>query len=125
MDADLPLAAVVQLAVGRSPVVVELDLSSELIPLAIEASIAFIVFEAVSNALKHAQANKLRVKTWIEDGRIVTEIEDNGIGGAIGLRKLRNRARAARGTVEIDSPSGVGTLIRAEIPLATRKNRSQ
>lgn len=125
MDADLPLVAAVQIAVAQSPLAVELDLTLELIPCAVEAAIAYIVLEAVSNAVRHSHANKLTVKTWIEDERILTEIEDNGIGGAAGLRKLRNRAQGARGTVEIDSPAGIGTLVRAEIPLATGKSTSR
>jgi len=125
MNADLGLAAAIQLAVHQSPLAVDLDLNRELIPPAIEATIAFLVLEAVSNAVEHAHANKLRVKIWIENERIFTEIEDNGIGGATGLRKLRSRAQAARGTLEIDSPAGVGTLVRAEIPLTNGSNSSR
>ena len=110
MDADLPLIAAVQLAVAQSPLAVELDLSSELIPHAIEAAIAFIVSKLSRTPSSTLTANKLRVKTWIEDGRIFTEIEDNGIGGAAGLRKLRNRARQhgarSRSTVhQVSEPS--------------------
>jgi len=125
MNADLGLVAAIQLAVFQSPLAVDLDLSPELGPRAIEPTIASLVLEAVSNAVEHAHATKLRVKIWIEKERIFTEIEDNGIGGATGLRKLRSRAHAARGTIEIDSPAGVGTLVRAEIPLSNGSNSSR
>jgi len=74
----------------------------------------------VANVAKHAHAKNLRIKVWIEGQRLLTEIEDDGVGGATGLTKLRSCVRSARGTIEIDSPPGVGTLVRAEMPLALR-----
>ena len=117
MNADRGLVAAIQLAVSQSPLSVDLDLDPRPVPRAIEATVVFLVLEAVSNAVEHAHASRLRVKIWIETERIFTEIEDDGIGGATGLWKLWSRAQAARGTLEIDSPTGVGTLVRAEIPL--------
>ncbi len=85
--------------------------------------VCFIVLESIANVAKHARATDVKVKVWVEDQRVVTEIEDDGIGGATDLRKLKDRARAAGGTIEIDSPPGVGTLIRAEVPFAPRRSR--
>jgi signal transduction histidine kinase len=53
----------------------------------------------------------------------VVEIEDNGIGGAdpsagSGLRGLADRLAALDGRLEVDSPPGVGTTVRARIPCA-------
>jgi signal transduction histidine kinase len=108
------------MAVTQSPFLVELDVGPDVVPFALEATIVFIILESVMNAAKHAQAKNLRIKVWIEGQRLFAEIEDDGVGGATGLRRLRERARVACGTIDVDSPSGVGTLIRAEIPLAFR-----
>jgi signal transduction histidine kinase len=50
------------------------------------------------------------------------EVSDDGVGGAdpdrgSGLRGLADRIAALHGTLEIDSPPGAGTCIRAQIPL--------
>jgi len=112
------------MAVARSPLAVELDLGPDVIPHLLEAATCFIVLESLANVAKHAQATNVRVKVWVEDQRLVTEVEDDGVGGATGLGKLKERARTAGGTVEIDSPPGVGTLIRAEVPFAADAPRS-
>ena len=96
----------------------ELDVDLSSIPPTAKEAITDIVVESISNALAHASATTLRIMIWIDDDRIVTEIEDNGIGSATGLRKLEDRARAVQGTCEIDSPRGVGTLVRVEMPVA-------
>ena len=112
MNGDRHLMLALQMAVSQSPLAVELDIGRDVIPLLLEAATCFIVLESIANVAKHAHATNVKV---------VTEIEDDGVGGATGLRKLKERARAAGGTIEIDSPPGVGTLIRAEVPFATRR----
>ncbi len=122
MNRERHLTFALQMAVSQSPLAVELDLGPDVIPLVLEAAICFIVLESIANIAKHARATNVKVKVWVEDQRLVTEIEDDGIGGATDLRKLEDRARAAGGTIEIDSPPGVGTLIRAELPVAARRS---
>ena len=56
------------------------------------------------------------------DGLLVTEVADDGRGGAdagagSGLRGLADRVEALGGRVRIDSPPGRGTRIRAELPV--------
>ena len=77
------------MAVSQSPLAVELDLGPDVIPLVLEAAICFIVLESIANIAKHARATNVKVKVWVEDQRLVTEIEDDGIGG-------RNRSQKAR-----------------------------
>jgi signal transduction histidine kinase len=55
------------------------------------------------------------------NGRAVVEIADDGIGGAdptrgSGLRGLVDRVEALDGGLEVESPPGSGTRIRAVIP---------
>jgi signal transduction histidine kinase len=56
------------------------------------------------------------------DGALVTEVVDDGRGGAdaangTGLRGLADRVEALGGRVRIVSPPGAGTRIRAELPI--------
>ena len=53
---------------------------------------------------------------------VVVEIRDNGRGGAnmaggSGLRGLADRIEALGGQLELESPSGGGTIVRATLPL--------
>ena len=50
------------------------------------------------------------------------DVRDDGVGGAnaaggSGLRGLEDRVGALDGTLDVRSPPGEGTLIRARIPL--------
>ena len=121
MNADRHLVLALQMVVSPSPLAVELDIGPDVIPLVLEATTCFIVLEAIANVAKHAHATNVKVTVWVENQRVVTEIEDDGVGGATDLRRLSDSARAVGGTIEIDSPPGVGTLIRAEMPLAARR----
>jgi signal transduction histidine kinase len=56
------------------------------------------------------------------DGAVTIEIADDGAGGAdveggSGLRGLIDRVEAIGGRLEIDSPVGHGTRLRAELPV--------
>jgi signal transduction histidine kinase len=56
-----------------------------------------------------------------ENGRLVVEVADDGVGGAdpdngTGLRGLADRLAVLEGRLEIDSESGRGTTVRAQIP---------
>jgi len=58
-----------------------------------------------------------------DGGEAVAEVADDGAGGAdaaagSGLQGLRDRVAALDGRLEIESPPGAGTRVRARIPLA-------
>jgi two-component sensor histidine kinase/uncharacterized protein YhfF len=89
----------------------------------VEATVWFLVSEALSNALKHAAATELRV-TAAQHGRtLVAEVADDGTGGAdvasgTGLQGLAARVESLGGRLTVDSPPGQGTTLTATIPLA-------
>jgi signal transduction histidine kinase len=88
---------------------------------AIEGTAFFVVSEAISNLLKHARASAARISLVQDGGRLLVEIEDDGVGGAAvtagtGLRGIVDRVEALRGTVVLHSPPGGGTRLRAELP---------
>jgi signal transduction histidine kinase len=88
----------------------------------IEASAYFVVAEALTNVVKHAQAARAEVRGSVEDGMLHLEVRDDGIGGADpeghGLVGMADRVTALGGRLEIESPSGGGTLVAATLPIA-------
>jgi PAS domain S-box-containing protein len=91
-------------------------------PDAIEVAAYYVVAEALTNAAKHAGADRIALDVRTEDGRLAIVVRDDGVGGALlgggsGLRGLTDRVEAVGGTLEVESPPGEGTRVRAELPL--------
>jgi signal transduction histidine kinase len=87
----------------------------------VEATAYFVVAEALTNATRHAAGKQLDVFAERRDGELVVEVRDDGVGGASagggsGLRGLADRLAAIGGELDIVSPRGEGTLVRARIP---------
>ena len=107
---------------SRSPLAVRIELlPEERLPAHVEVAAYYLVAEALTNSVKHAQASGASVRIAVEDGLAVIEITDDGIGAATvehgsGLRGLIDRVEALGGRFAIDSPPGSGTKVRAEIP---------
>lgn len=82
--------------------------------------------EALSNAIRHAQARHITLRLRM-DGRFADlEIADDGIGcdpavamrsGGSGLGGMRERIRLHGGRFELHSEPGAGTRVRARVPL--------
>ena len=102
------------------PVGVEVELPDRL-PATAEAAAYYLVCEALANTAKHARASSATVAVHRETGRVVVEIDDDGVGGAdtaggSGLRGLAERVEALDGSLFVRSPAGAGTHVRAEFP---------
>jgi len=108
----------------RLPVRIE-SAPAERLPDEIEAAAYFVACEAIANAVKHADATQIRVSAQRHNGRLVIEVEDDGIGGAhensggSGLRGLLDRVEAHGGTLRIESELGEGTRVIGELPCAS------
>jgi signal transduction histidine kinase len=113
-------AGVVALA-SRMPVPVDIGISVERLPSAVEATAYFIVAEALTNVAKHAHARHAQVTARVTDGALQVQIRDDGVGGARpdggGLLGLADRLGVLDGSLRVDSPCDGGTLIAADIPL--------
>jgi signal transduction histidine kinase len=88
----------------------------------VELAAYYLVSEALTNILKHSHATTAGVAVARRGARLVVEVVDDGDGGAdrvtgSGLRGLAARVEALGGRLEISSPAGAGTALRAEIPL--------
>jgi signal transduction histidine kinase len=104
----------------HSPLPVELDIVPERFPETIEVAAYYVIAEAVTNAAKHAKANRVRVWVAAEPQSLRIEVADDGVGGArlegAGLHGLSDRVEALGGRLELDSTSGQGTTLRATLP---------
>ncbi len=90
-------------------------------PAPVEAAAYYLVAEALTNASRHARSTYVRVDVARDDAGVLVEVSDDGVGGAdasagSGLRGLRDRVEALGGRLEVDSPVGAGTTVRARIP---------
>ncbi|TKK90146.1 sensor histidine kinase [Herbidospora galbida] len=119
---DRGLDAALSSLAARAPVRVEVTVEiTERPPAAVESIAYFVVAEALTNMAKYSEATEASVKVSRAVGRVVVEIADNGIGGAVirpggGLNGLADRAATIDGNLTVDSPPGGPTRIRAELP---------
>ncbi|OJZ71400.1 histidine kinase [Mycobacterium paraffinicum] len=102
------------------PATVRLALEGQ-IPEFAEVAAYYVVAEALTNATRHAHASAIDVDARIEESKLVVAIRDNGVGGAdrrngSGLVGLIDRVEALGGQLDIASPPGGGTALRAAIP---------
>jgi signal transduction histidine kinase len=104
------------------PVPVEVAVSVNRPPAPVEATAYFIVAEALTNVVKHSNAESAEVRASVEDGMLQVEVRDDGIGGADpdghGLVGMADRVTALGGRLRVESPAGGGTLVAATLPLS-------
>jgi signal transduction histidine kinase len=81
----------------------------------------YVVSETLTNIAKHARATHATVDVAREDGQVVVDVVDDGIGGAdieggSGLSGLADRVEALGGRLRVWTPHDGGTHVKAEIP---------
>jgi two-component system CheB/CheR fusion protein len=89
-----------------------------------------IAREAIHNAVKHAQAQEIRIALQA-DGGLVLRVQDNGVGmrarpaknQGLGLRIMRNRAAIISAKLTIEPAEPTGTVVTCM--LARKNNESQ
>jgi signal transduction histidine kinase len=89
-------------------------------PAPVETAAWFVVSEALANAGKHSGASRATISLTQRHGGLQIEVLDDGRGGAdpagAGLKGLAQRVAALDGRLEISSPSGGPTVVRALLP---------
>jgi PAS domain S-box-containing protein len=122
---DRGLAAAVEALASRLPLpVTVVERLDRRLPAPVEASVYFFLSEALTNVAKHARAGEARVLVATEDGHLVIEVGDDGIGGATtaapgsGLAGLADRIAALDGELTVTSEPEHGTTLHATVPLA-------
>ncbi|MFI0709461.1 sensor histidine kinase [Streptomyces inhibens] len=113
------------------PVEVEVELARRL-EAPVESAAYFAVSEVLTNAAKHAGADRIQVGIQHLGGRLRITVRDNGRGGAVlrpaaaggavtdgsGLRGIDRRLGTFDGILAVSSPAGGPTLVTMEIPCA-------
>ncbi|MDQ3761816.1 MAG: MASE1 domain-containing protein [Actinomycetota bacterium] len=115
------LGAAVQSLVEQAPLPVTVTVPTARFTPGLEITAYFVVCEALANIAKYAQAATVTVTIQHTNGRLSVEVTDDGIGGAdpiggSGLSGLADRVIALGGQLQVDSPPGGGTRVRAELP---------
>ncbi|RYZ99460.1 MAG: tetratricopeptide repeat protein, partial [Sphingobacteriaceae bacterium] len=86
-----------------------------------------VIQECVNNVIKHARATMLDIQLVNENNEVSVTIEDNGRGfdtgdkakfDGIGLKNITTRVEYLKGTIDISSAPGRGTLIAIHVPLS-------
>jgi two-component sensor histidine kinase len=111
---------------------IEVTISGEDAFLELERAVPYglLLNELVSNSCKHAFASRksgtLSISFEHHEREIEVTVTDNGVGlpagfdyqraNSLGLQLVRNLARQLRGTVQIESSSGNGTVVRVSFP---------
>jgi signal transduction histidine kinase len=107
----------------RSPVPVALDLQEHpRLPAQNEVAAYYVVAEALTNATKHGKPSVVRIAVAAIDDTLRISVIDDGPGGAdpsrgSGLVGLKDRVETVGGTLDIDSPPGVGTTLTVHLPM--------
>jgi signal transduction histidine kinase len=120
ITADTPLA--VTLRVEGTPCALPIDLETNLLR---------IGQEALTNALRHAQAQKIRLDLLFEPDAVHLHIVDDGqgfdpelqlINGGFGLVGMQERSQRSGGQFMLKSAPGQGTAITVTVPLMLENN---
>jgi signal transduction histidine kinase len=91
----------------------------------IEIVVYRIVQECVKNVIKHSKANKLDISIIRDDDGLRVTVEDNGTGfnkselekkSGIGMKNIRARIEYLKGSLDVDTQPGKGTLVAFFIP---------
>ncbi len=118
---DDGLAAALEDLARHTPIPVTVDVPTQRVPPSIEAAAYYVTCEAITNAVKHADATHITVQVERRNGSIHLLITDDGIGGAhirpgTGLAGLVDRVSAHGGTIALVSNPGAGTRMEALLP---------
>ncbi|HLU24705.1 MAG TPA: GAF domain-containing sensor histidine kinase [Longimicrobiales bacterium] len=123
--------------------VLEVEAPSEPVPIVSDrAKLRQIVVNLLSNAVKFTERGRVRLRGWVEDGMILVEVSDTGVGIAsedlekifepfrqaqppgapplagtgLGLTVVRGLCRLLGGDVRVSSEPGVGSVFTVELP---------
>jgi signal transduction histidine kinase len=95
-----------------------------------QGAIFYIMWEAVTNVRKHANADNIWIRLYQKGMNVIAEVEDDGEGfdvaatdssyasrGSLGMINVRERATLVGGKTVIRSSPGNGTTVRVTIPV--------
>jgi len=110
------------------PIHIETKLTCRL-PGTVETTLYRVVQEALTNAVKHAQAKNIWIRAWLKDKVLHCAIRDDGTGfdpqaiqassapKGLGLIAMKERVSAIGGTLSIESSQRRGTELSIRLPM--------
>ncbi len=123
---DQGLVAAVTSSARRLPLPVTIEVEDSVatarFPVNIEESAFFLISEALTNVLKHADATQAVIRLTRTPEELLLSVRDDGAGfqpgsaGGSGLTGMRDRADAVGGKLQVISEPGAGTTIHAQLP---------
>jgi signal transduction histidine kinase len=119
------LGAALEDLADRLPVPTDVDVpAGDDLPPVVQSTAYFVVAEALTNAVKHADASRIGVRIHREGGDLHLEVRDDGRGGAHvgghgGLRGARDRVEALGGRFHVADLPGGGTRLTGWLPCAS------
>jgi len=136
-DLSVALKKVAQQLMAGTDTKIDVRASGELSGLSdqIEGALLRVGQEALTNAIKYAQASQIDVRISRIDGKVELTIADNGCGfdpqsgikssngGGFGLPGMKERVSQINGELSIESAVGKGTRIYASVPVI-RKDKA-
>jgi signal transduction histidine kinase len=103
---------------------IDLTIKWEKVSNAVKINLYRIIQESLQNINKYANANVVRVEFKKENDHLFLQISDDGIGfnvnrakKGIGLQNMLSRINECKGTFEIKSKKGEGTIITVKVPI--------
>ncbi|MDH3307887.1 MAG: hypothetical protein OEO77_10255 [Acidimicrobiia bacterium] len=119
---DELLTELVDKANRDGPVPVHLDLAQHAsLPVGQRTAVLQVVTEAISNVRRHADATRVSVRVSDGNGRLLVDIEDDGLGvqgpAGLGLTITKERLEAQGGNLTVTKGVEGGTLVRAWVPV--------
>ncbi|MCO5175859.1 MAG: sensor histidine kinase [Thermomicrobiales bacterium] len=95
------------------------------LPAAVEVAAYRIVQEAVTNAVRHAEATHCHVRIGVDEAALYLIITDNGCGlsnpggrNGVGLVSMNERSAELGGSIDICAAEGGGTCVKSRLPFA-------
>lgn len=90
----------------------------------IASNVYYIAQEAVNNAVRHSNAQKMRMRLTMAKGHLSLAIRDNGVGipevvegKGMGLAVMKQRAKAIGAQLNVQNVPAGGTLVACLVPL--------
>jgi signal transduction histidine kinase len=109
----------------RLGVTIDADLQPVELAPPVEHAVLRVVQEALANAVKHAQPNRVRLRLHHQDGQVAVTVSDDGAGfdpslaeqrHGLGLGLMRQRIAELGGSFQLDSTPGEGTTVQVLLP---------
>jgi two-component system sensor histidine kinase DegS len=99
---------------------------TERLPATVEVAIFRVIQEALENVWRHAQASRVEVGIYEEDGCLIFSVTDDGVGlqpryidsrgRSLGLVSMHDRAELLKGKLRVRSDAERGTQLILSIP---------